>query len=212
MNKSDLINEVAQNANITKAQAGDAVNAVFNAMSGVMKTSDKLLLTGFGTSSVQTKPVIEASKPAKGKTVQVPVKNASNFKASKIYTWSTNLDKVKIIRSGVPYDSIEVISKRINVPIKDVLHIFDLPQTTYNKKIREKSLLNGRDSEVVLLLIELFDFGVEVFNNEEKKFQNWIKKPNIALGGNTPESFLDSITGIQEVKFCLNRIEFGNFA
>jgi putative toxin-antitoxin system antitoxin component (TIGR02293 family) len=119
---------------------------------------------------------------------------------------------VDIIRRGVPYSSIEIISKRIDVPVKSVLHMFGLPQTTYNKKRREKSLLNGRDSEVILLLTELVDFGIEVFNQEEDKFLRWMKKPNYSLGNNTPESLLDSNTGIQEVRNCLNRIEFGNFA
>lgn len=128
------------------------------------------------------------------------------------YIWTTKLERVEIIREGIPYATIDVISKRINVPVKEVLTIFGLPQTTYNKKRREKSLLNGRDSEIILLLTELFDFGIEVFNNEEEKFQRWMKKPNISLGGNTPESFLDSTTGIQEVKNCLNRIEYGNLA
>ena len=130
----------------------------------------------------------------------------------KEYTWTSKLERVNIIRQGIPYESIDVISKRINLPIKEVLTIFGLPQTTYNKKRREHSLLSGRDSEVVLLLTELLDFGTEVFNQEEAKFQRWMKKPNISLGGNTPEGLLDSVTGIQEVKNCLNRIEFGNFA
>lgn len=128
------------------------------------------------------------------------------------YAWQSTLDRVDIIRRGVPYSSIEVISKRINVPVKSVLTMFGLPQTTYNKKRREKSLLNGRDSEVILLLTELVDYGIEVFNQEEDKFQRWMKKPNYSLGNNTPESLLDSNTGIQEVRNCLNRIEFGNFA
>jgi putative toxin-antitoxin system antitoxin component (TIGR02293 family) len=128
------------------------------------------------------------------------------------YVWASKLERVSIIRKGVPYASIDVISKRIDVPVKNVLHIFGLPQTTYNKKRREKSLLNGRDSEVVLLLTELVDFGIAVFNNEEAKFQRWMKKINFSLGDNTPESLLDSVTGIQEVRNCLNRIEYGNLA
>uniref|UniRef100_UPI0040497FC5 type II RES/Xre toxin-antitoxin system antitoxin n=2 Tax=Flavobacterium sp. TaxID=239 RepID=UPI0040497FC5 len=128
------------------------------------------------------------------------------------FVWSSRLERVNIIRAGIPYASIDVISKRMNVSVKDFLHIFGLPQTTYNKKRREKSLLNGRDSEMILLLTELFDFGIDVFNNEEEKFQRWMKKQNISLGGNSPESLLDSTTGIQEVKNCLNRIEYGNFA
>ena len=130
----------------------------------------------------------------------------------KEYIWTSKLDRVTIIRKGIPYESINVISKRINLPIKEVLTIFGLPQTTYNKKRREHSLLNGRDSEVVLLITELLDFGIEVFNHETEKFQRWMKKENASLGGNSPESLLDSVTGIQEVKNCLNRIEFGNFA
>lgn len=130
----------------------------------------------------------------------------------KEYEWTTKMERVNIIRSGVSYGAIEEISHRINAPVKDVLHLFGMPQTTYNKKRREKSLLNGRDSEIVLIMTELIDFGLEVFNNENDKFQRWLKKSNLSLGGRTPESLLDSVTGIQEVKNSLNRLEFGNLA
>jgi putative toxin-antitoxin system antitoxin component (TIGR02293 family) len=128
------------------------------------------------------------------------------------YIWTSRLERIHISREGIPYASIDVISKRINVPVKEVLHFIGMPQTTYNKKRREKSLLSGRDSEMILLLTELVDFGMEVFNDEEEKFQRWMKKQNVSLGGNTPESLLDSVTGIQEVRNCLNRIEYGNLA
>jgi putative toxin-antitoxin system antitoxin component (TIGR02293 family) len=132
--------------------------------------------------------------------------------AEKEYSWSNTMERIELIRAGVPYELIEVIGKRINLPVKEVLSIFGLPQTTYNKKRREKSLLNRRDSEIVLLWAELVDYGNEVFNSEPDKFNRWLKKPNLSLGGNAPESMLDSITGIQEVRNCLNRIEYGNLA
>lgn len=128
------------------------------------------------------------------------------------YVWATKMDRVSIIRKGLPYESIEVISKRANLPVKQLLHLFGVPQTTYNKKKKDKDLLSGRDSEVVLVLTELLDFGLEVFNNEAEKFQRWLKKPNISLGGATPESLFDSLTGIQEVRNSLNRLEYGNLA
>ncbi len=128
------------------------------------------------------------------------------------YTWSNKLERVSIIRRRLPYESIEVISKRTDLPIREVLTIFGVPQTTYNKKKREKELLSGRDSEVVLLLIELLDFGSEVFNSESEKFQRWLKKPNVSLGGVKPESLFDSVTGIQEVNNALNRLEYGAMA
>ena len=130
----------------------------------------------------------------------------------KIYVWSNKMERVGIIRQGIPYDSIEIIGRRMNRPVKSMLSLVGLPQTTYNKKKSEHSLLDSRDSELILLIIELLDYGTEVFNNEVEKFQRWLKKPNLSLGGNTPESMLDTITGINEVKFSLNRLEFGNLA
>lgn len=129
-----------------------------------------------------------------------------------IYEWSNKMERVRVIRKGIPYHSIDIISKRLKSPIKSVLSIVGMPQTTYNKKKSEHSLLDSRDSELIILITELLDYGIEVFNNEEEKFQRWLKKPNLSLGGNTPESLLDTTTGIDEVKFSLNRIEFGNFA
>ena len=64
----------------------------------------------------------------------------------------------------------------------------------------------------MLVLSELLDFGLSVFNSEEEKFYRWLKKPNISLGNVTPESLFDSLTGIQEVKNSLTRLEFGNMA
>ena len=79
-------------------------------------------------------------------------------------------------------------------------------------KRKENPLLNDVDVKLNLLQEELIDYGIKVFNNEEDKFQRWMNKPNDSLDKNTPESLLDSIVGIQEVRNCLNRIEFGNFA
>lgn len=128
------------------------------------------------------------------------------------YHWSTRMERVGIIREGIPYESIEVLSKRLDKPVKSLLAIVGVPQTTYNKKKAEHSLLDRRDSELVLLLNELVDFGVQVFNHETEKFQRWLSKPNVSLGGHSPESMLDTVTGINEVKYCLNRLEYGNFA
>lgn len=127
-------------------------------------------------------------------------------------TWETKRERVEIFRKGLPYETLEVIGRKANLPVKQVLHYFGVAQTTYNKKKRENDLLNVRDSEVVLVLSEVLDFGLEVFNNEMEKFHRWLKKPNLSLGGVAPESLFDSITGIQEVRNALNRVEYGNMA
>lgn len=147
---------------------------------------------------------------ASGKVISI--KRSTLSSDGKEYSWSSKLERVGVIRSGIPYDSIEVISRRLNNPVKSVLAIVGIPQTTYNKKKSEHLLLDSRDSELVILINELIDYGLEVFNNEEEKFQRWLKKPNLSIGGSTPENMLDTVTGINEVKFSLNRLEFGNLA
>ncbi|MEX0813283.1 MAG: antitoxin Xre/MbcA/ParS toxin-binding domain-containing protein [Chitinophagales bacterium] len=130
----------------------------------------------------------------------------------KTFNWSNRLERVQLIRKGIPYASLEIISKKINSPVKSVLNIVGIPQTTYNKKKGSHSLLDSRDSELVLRISELIDFGIDVFNKEQEKFQRWLNKPNLSLGGSPPINFLDTISGINEVKSSLNRIEHGNFA
>ena len=90
--------------------------------------------------------------------------------------------------------------------------MLNIPQTTYNKKKKEHLLMSSRDSEIILLISELIDYGLDVFNHENEKFFKWLKKTNTSLGGYTPESLLDSVTGIQEVKNSLTRLEYGNLA
>jgi putative toxin-antitoxin system antitoxin component (TIGR02293 family) len=166
-----------------------------------MKSSSQIV------TKFDTKKSIKRAKTAKRKRTGWVIKVPNGE-----FAWSNKIERVNIIRRRLPYESIEVISKRTDLPVKQVLTIFSLPQTTYNKKKRENELLSGRDSEVVLLLTELLDFGSDVFNNESEKFQRWLKKPNVSLGGVKPESMFDSVTGIQEVKNALNRLEYGNMA
>ena len=130
----------------------------------------------------------------------------------KTFTWSNRLERVQVIREGIPYGSLEILSKKINSPVKVVLNIIGVPQTTYNKKKSSHSLLDSRDSELVLRISELIDFEIDVFINEEVKFQGWLNKPNLSLRGVPPIKFFDTISCINEVTFCLNRIEYGNFA
>lgn len=152
------------------------------------------------------------------KSIQRARKKRANSRRWEINTpagrvvWGSRMERVAIIRKGLPYETIDALGRKANLSTKQVLNYLGVAQTTYNKKKRDNDLLNGRDSEVVLVLSELLDFGLEVFNEEKEKFQRWLKKPNISLGNVSPESLFDSLTGIQEVRNALNRLEYGNMA
>lgn len=160
------------------------------------------------TKPFSTKESIERASESGGDSSLWVIKDAEG----RVYQWANKMERVHVIRQGIPYGYIEKLSERLNRPVKTILSLVGIPQTTYNKKKSEHSLLDSRDSELIVLLTELIDYGILVFNNEEEKFQRWLKKPNLSLGGNSPESLLDTTTGIDEVKYCLNRIEYGNFA
>ena len=90
MNKGDLISKVAEAAGITKAQAGDAVNAVFSSIEGTLKGGDKAAFVGFGTFSTNHRPAREGRNPLTGATIQIAAKTQVKFKAGKALTEAVN--------------------------------------------------------------------------------------------------------------------------
>ena len=61
MNKTELVNAIAENANLSKADAKKALEATLDAIAGALKSGDKIALVGFGTFSVSERP----RKPAR---------------------------------------------------------------------------------------------------------------------------------------------------
>ncbi|MBP7272950.1 MAG: HU family DNA-binding protein [Saprospiraceae bacterium] len=83
MNKSELIAKMAENANITKVQATDALNALTASISEALKGDDKVSLVGFGTFSAAKKEAREGRNPATGETIKIAAKTSVKFKAGK---------------------------------------------------------------------------------------------------------------------------------
>ena len=90
MNKGDLINKVAESAELTQAQAKTAVNSVFESISDSLAGGDKVTLVGFGTFSVRHSPERQGRNPATGKTITIAAKNNVKFKPGKELTESVN--------------------------------------------------------------------------------------------------------------------------
>jgi len=81
MNKLELINEIAESADISKKAAGDALEGFIQAVTGAMKKGDKLQLTGFGTFSVAKRAARTARNPQTGKEMKIPATKVVKFKA-----------------------------------------------------------------------------------------------------------------------------------
>ncbi len=83
MNKADLINHVAASADLSKAAAGAAVEAVLSGVTGALKSGDSVSLVGFGTFSVAERAARTARNPRTGEAIQVGPSKAPKFKAGK---------------------------------------------------------------------------------------------------------------------------------
>lgn len=83
MNKNDLTSVVADKAGVTKAQAADAVDAVFEAITGSLKSGTEVRLVGFGTFSVSRRKATTGRNPATGAEIQIPASNQAKFKPGK---------------------------------------------------------------------------------------------------------------------------------
>ena len=83
MNKNDLIAKVASEANLSKSDAGDAVEAVLNSITGALKSGDEVRLVGFGTFSVTKRAASEGRNPRTGEKIKIPASKNPKFKAGK---------------------------------------------------------------------------------------------------------------------------------
>jgi DNA-binding protein HU-beta len=82
-NKNDLIGVVAEKAGLTKAQAGEAVDAVFDAITSSLKSGDEVRLVGFGTFAVSQRKATVGRNPATGAEINIPASNQAKFKPGK---------------------------------------------------------------------------------------------------------------------------------
>lgn len=90
MNKGDLISKVAEDANLTKSQATEAVNCVLNSIEASLKTDKKVAILGFGTFSVSERAARMGRNPSTGAAIQIKAKNVIKFKPGKELAASVN--------------------------------------------------------------------------------------------------------------------------
>jgi DNA-binding protein HU-beta len=83
MNKAELIEAVAADANLSKADAGRAVDAVVDSISSALSKGQQVAVVGFGTFSVKHRAARSGRNPRTGETIQIAASNVPGFKAGK---------------------------------------------------------------------------------------------------------------------------------
>ena len=83
MNRNDLVDAVAATANMTKADAATAVDAVLDAITASLKSGNEVRLAGFGTFVVTNRAASEGRNPRTGEKIQIPASKQPKFRAGK---------------------------------------------------------------------------------------------------------------------------------
>ena len=83
MNKSELIDAIADNGGLSKADAGKALDATIAAVTNALKAGDTVTLVGFGTFSVKERAARTGRNPQTGATLEIKASKVPSFKAGK---------------------------------------------------------------------------------------------------------------------------------
>lgn len=83
MNKNDLVSAMADSAGITKSEAGKALDAFTESVTGALKKGDKVTLVGFGTFSTSDRAARKGRNPQTGAEIDIAAKTVAKFKPGK---------------------------------------------------------------------------------------------------------------------------------
>lgn len=90
MNKTDLVNVIAQETDVKKKDVETVVNATFDAIVAALKEGDKVQLIGFGTFEVKDVAEREGRNPATGEKINIAASKKPAFSASKVLKDTVN--------------------------------------------------------------------------------------------------------------------------
>ncbi|MFB9052530.1 HU family DNA-binding protein [Formosa sp. 3Alg 14/1] len=90
MNKTDLIDAMAEHAGISKAAAKKALEGALTEIGSALKDGKRVSLVGFGSFSVSERAAREGRNPQTGKTIQIAAKNVVKFKAGSELSGAVN--------------------------------------------------------------------------------------------------------------------------
>lgn len=83
MNKSELVDAIAQKTDMSKASAGKAVDAMVEVIGDTLRKGDQVTLVGFGTFLTRQREAREGRNPRTGQTIQIKASRVPSFKAGK---------------------------------------------------------------------------------------------------------------------------------
>ncbi|HEX2536229.1 MAG TPA: antitoxin Xre/MbcA/ParS toxin-binding domain-containing protein [Chitinophagaceae bacterium] len=154
----------------------------------------------------EDRPVVKASgrKPH-------PAPHADNLFSYRSADDSNVLTLIELVRKGISQQDFHRIVEETPFSLSEWARFLQLSERTIQRNEKENKAFQPIQSERIIELTMLYQYGVEVFGDKEH-FDTWLTARSVALGGRLPKDLLDTKFGITLVKDELGRIEHGVLA
>lgn len=122
----------------------------------------------------------------------------------------TAFEKMDIVRDGISKKDLELLKNKAELDYTMLAKALSVTRATLINKKRDQKFGAGL-SEKIVGLADLYSYGFEVFEDEDR-FNQWMATPNQALGGQVPYDIIDNQYGREEVKNLIGRIDYGVYS
>ena len=116
--------------------------------------------------------------------------------------------RIEAIRGGVGARVVDEMVEYLDVPKTVIFGVLHTPESTAHRLIRDNRILDSAATERVMRVADIMRMAEETFGGRPAATQ-WLKRTNLALGGRTPLSMLDTEPGAGEVRRILASIDHG---
>jgi putative toxin-antitoxin system antitoxin component (TIGR02293 family) len=122
----------------------------------------------------------------------------------------TPMEKMAMVDRGVTKKDLESLKDKTELDYDELAKVLSVGRATLiNKKGDDK--FSPPLSEKIVGLADLYSYGYEVFEDKER-FNQWMLRPNQALGGQAPYDLIHNQFGREEVRNVIGRIEYGVYS
>jgi putative toxin-antitoxin system antitoxin component (TIGR02293 family) len=117
---------------------------------------------------------------------------------------------VELVRNGLPYASLEALTRTLGRDLGDVSAVVGIPARTLARR-KDQRVLSPVESDRLYRVAYVAHVAAATLGGIEPA-RLWLGRPNRALGGVTPLSLLDTDIGCRQVEDILARVNHGLFS
>jgi putative toxin-antitoxin system antitoxin component (TIGR02293 family) len=183
-----------------------------NQQAGVKKATQVDHSTSIGRKTPQKRAEIKSQNKRQPATIDLE----GQSKPGTIFSYNSTDDKgvlaiIDAVRAGISFNEFDKIVRNTSFSLAEWAHYLQLSERTIQRNQKEKKSFQPIQSERIVEIIMLYEYGVDVFGDTDN-FNVWLNSTSIALGGRSPKELLDTKFGVGMVKDELGRIEHGVLA